>query len=71
MTNSSSVAPAHHKRRRQGGPGTDQVVLWVQFPVGADPSHTKDVKYENGRCMHCSYEAGTATHNIHNHLQSF
>ena len=33
--NRPSVASADDKRQRYGGPSTDQVVLWVQFLVGA------------------------------------
>ena len=44
VTNRSSVAPADRKRRRKGGPSTDQEDLWVRFLVGAGSSHTKDVK---------------------------
>ena len=28
------------------------MVLWVQFPVGAGSSHTKDVKDGSGLCLH-------------------
>ena len=35
--------PADRKRRRYGGPSTDQEDLWVRFPVAAGSSHTKDV----------------------------
>ena len=54
MTNRPSVAPADQKRRRWGGPiaSTDQVVLWVQFPVGARSSHIKDFKNGSGPCFH-------------------
>ena len=42
----------------------DQVVLWVQFPVGARSSHTKDFKNGSGPCLHCTYdEVGTTKHN--------
>ena len=44
MKNRSSVAPADRKRRRKGGPSTDQEVLWVRFPVAAGSSHTKTSK---------------------------
>ena len=43
MTNRFSVTPADRKRRRKGGPSTDQEDLWVGFPVAAGSSHTKDV----------------------------
>ena len=43
VTNRSSVAPDDRKRRREGGPSTDEEDLWVRFPVAAGSSHTKDV----------------------------
>ena len=64
MTKRPSVAPADRNRRRQGGPSTDQVVLWVQFPVDARFSHTKDFKNGSGPCLHGSYdEVGTTKRN--------
>ena len=36
----------------KGGHSTDQVVLWVQFLVGAGSSHTKDIKNGSGPCLH-------------------
>ena len=48
----------------QGGPRTDQEVLWLRFPVGAGSSHTKDVKNGSGLCLHGTYdEGGTTKHN--------
>ena len=44
VMNRPSLAHADCKRRQQGVPSTDQVVLWVQFPVGEGSSHTKDFK---------------------------
>ena len=52
MTNRSSLAPADRKRRRYGGPNTDQEVLWIQFLVGAGSSHTKDFENGSGPCLH-------------------
>ena len=45
MANRPSVVPADGERRRKGGPSTDQVVLWVQFPVSAGfpQGHTKNL----------------------------
>ena len=63
MTNRSSVAPAERKRRRKGGLSTDQVVIWVQFPVAAGSSHTKDIKNGNGPCHGIHDEVGTTKHN--------
>ena len=31
---------------------TPYVVLWVQIPVGAGSSHTKDLKNGSGPCLH-------------------
>ena len=45
------------------GPSTDQVVLWVQLPVGARSSHTKDFKNGSGPCLHGTDEVGTMKHN--------
>ena len=46
------------------GLSTDAVVLWVQFPVGAGSSHTKDLKNVSGSCLHGTQdEVGTAKHN--------
>ena len=60
--NRPSVAPADCKRRRYGGPSTDQVVLLDQFPVGDGSSHTKDFK--NGPCLHGTHNGvGTTKHN--------
>ena len=53
MTNRSSVAPADRKSRLS----TDQVVLWVQFLVGAGSSHTKDFKNGSGPCLHGTYKS--------------
>ena len=40
------------------------MVLWVQFPVGAGYSHTKDGKNGSGPCLHGSQdEVGTTKHN--------
>ena len=65
MKNRPSVAPADRKRRRYGGFSTDQVVLWVQFPVGAGSRHTKDVKNGSGSCLHGTYdEVGTTKHKL-------
>ena len=62
MTNRPSVAPADRKIGG-GGLSTDQVVLWVQFPVGAGSSHTKDFKNGSGPCLHGTYdEVGTTKH---------
>ena len=42
---------------------TDQVVLWVRFPVGAGSSHTKDFKNVSGPCLHGTQdEVGTTKH---------
>ena len=39
------------------------MVLWVQFPVGAGSSHTKDVKNGSGPCLHGTQdEVGTTKH---------
>ena len=47
-----------------GGTSTDQVVLWVRFPVAAGSSHTKDVKNESGPCLHgLRDETRTTKHN--------
>ena len=36
------------------------MVLWVQFPVDAGSTHTKDVKNGNGPCLHGTLdEVGT------------
>ena len=56
MTNSPSVALAYRKRRREGGPSTDQEVLWVRFPVAAGSSHTKDVKNGRGPYLHGTHD---------------
>ena len=56
MINRPSVAPADRKRRRQGGPSTDQEVLWVRFPIGAGSSHTKDFKNGSGPFLHGTYD---------------
>ena len=48
----------------RGGPSTNQVVLWVQFPVGARSSLTKDFKNGSGLFLHGTYdEVGTTKHN--------
>ena len=50
--------------RRLGGPSTDQEDLWVQFPIGAGSSHTKDFKNGSGPSLHGTYdEMGTTKHN--------
>ena len=47
-----------------GGPSSNQVVLWVQFPVGAGSSHTKDFKNGSSSCLHGTQdEVGTTKHN--------
>ena len=61
MTNRSSVAPADRKRQRTAGPSTDQEDLWVRFPVGAWPSHTKDIKNGSGPCLHGTHDEGGTT----------
>ena len=39
------------------------MVLWVQFPVGAGSSRTKDVKNCSGYCLHGTQdEVGTTKH---------
>ena len=53
VTNRSSVAPADRKRRRLGGPSTDQEDLWFQFPIAAGlPSrrepNTGDLPFAGG-----------------------
>ena len=58
MTNMPSVAHANRKMQQLGGPSTDQVDLWVRFPVGAGPSHTKDVKNGSGSCLHGTQVSG-------------
>ena len=58
MTNGSPVTPADRKRRQKGGPSTDQEDLWVLFPVGAGPSHTKDFKNGSGPCLHVTHDEG-------------
>ena len=64
MTNRPSVALADRKRRRKCGLGIDQVVLWVQFLVGAGSSHTKDLRNGSGPCLHGTQdEVGTTKHN--------
>ena len=64
MTSRSSVALADRKRQLKGVPSTDQVVSWVQFPVGAGSSHTKDFKNRTGPCLHGTQdEVGTTKHN--------
>ena len=64
MTNRSSVAPADRKRQQQGASSTDQEDLWVSFPVGAGPSHTKDFKNGSGPSLHDTQdEVGTTKHN--------
>ena len=46
------------------GPSTNQVVLWVRFPVGAGSSHVKDFKNGSGPSLHGTQdEAGTTKHN--------
>ena len=40
----SAVAPADRKRRRYGGPSTDQEDLWVQFSVDAELVIPKTLK---------------------------
>ena len=44
-----------------GGPSTDQVGLWVRFPVGAGSSHTNTLKM--GMVSTCMDEVGTTNHN--------
>ena len=40
------------------------LVLWVQFPVAAGFSHTKDVKNGSSFCLHGTHdEVGTTKHN--------
>ena len=64
MTNRPSVAPADRKRRQLGGLSTDQVVLWVQFPVSVGSSHTQDLKNGSGLCFQGTQdELGTMKHN--------
>ena len=39
-------------------------VLWVQFPVAAGSSHTKDIENGSGPCLHGTQdEVGTTKHN--------
>ena len=46
-----------------GGLSTDQVVLWVQFLVGAGSSHTKNFRNGSGPCLHGTQdEVGTTKH---------
>ena len=40
------------------------MVVWVQFPVAAGSSHTKDVKNGSDPCLHGTHnEVGTTKHN--------
>ena len=64
VTNRPLVAFADRTRGQQGGPITDQVVSWVQFPIGAWSSHTKDVKNGSSSYLHGTQnEVGTMKHN--------
>ena len=44
--------------------GIFPVILWVQFPVGAGSSHTKDFKNGSNLYLHGAHdEVGTTKHN--------